>query len=62
MSIFKTQAVKDLDEAAKAIPVIDFGPAFRGEPAAGRLSPARCGTRASTSASSISPDTVCRRR
>jgi len=31
MNIFKAMAVKDLDEATKAIPVIDFGPAFRGE-------------------------------
>jgi isopenicillin N synthase-like dioxygenase len=32
MNIFKAMAVKDLAEATKAIPVIDFGPAFRGEP------------------------------
>jgi isopenicillin N synthase-like dioxygenase len=32
MNIFKAMAVKDLGEATKAIPVIDFGPAFRGEP------------------------------
>ena len=32
MNIFKTMAVKDLGEATRAIPVIDFGPAFRGEP------------------------------
>jgi isopenicillin N synthase-like dioxygenase len=32
MSIFKTMAVKDVEEATKAIPVIDFGPAFRREP------------------------------
>src|SRR5262245_36412664 len=32
MNIFKAMAVKDLDEATRAIPVIDFGPAFRGEP------------------------------
>jgi isopenicillin N synthase-like dioxygenase len=32
MNIFKSLAVKDLDEATRAIPVIDFGPAFRGEP------------------------------
>ena len=31
MNIFKALAVKDVDEATKAIPVIDFGPAFRGE-------------------------------
>ena len=31
MNIFKAMAVKDLDEATKAIPVIDVGPAFRGE-------------------------------
>jgi isopenicillin N synthase-like dioxygenase len=34
MSIFKTLAVKDLEAAAQAIPVIDVGPAFRGEPGA----------------------------
>jgi isopenicillin N synthase-like dioxygenase len=32
MNIFKTMAVKDVAEATRAIPVIDFGPAFRGEP------------------------------
>ena len=32
MNIFKAQAVKDLEAAASAIPVIDVGPAFRGEP------------------------------
>jgi isopenicillin N synthase-like dioxygenase len=32
MNILKAMAVKDVDEATKAIPVIDFGPAFRGEP------------------------------
>ena len=32
MNIFKALAVQDLDEATKAIPVIDAGPAFRGEP------------------------------
>ena len=32
MSIFKTMAVRDVAEATKAIPVIDVGPAFRGEP------------------------------
>ena len=32
MNIFKTMAVKDLDEVTRTIPVIDFGPAFRGEP------------------------------
>lgn len=32
MNIFKAQAVKDLEAAARAIPVIDVGPAFRGEP------------------------------
>src|SRR5262245_47721037 len=31
MNIFKTMAVKDLDEATREIPVIDFGPALRGE-------------------------------
>src|SRR5262245_6785233 len=34
MSIFKTLAVQDLEEATKAIPVIDVGPAFRKEPGA----------------------------
>jgi isopenicillin N synthase-like dioxygenase len=32
MNIFKTLAVKDLEAATRAIPVIDFAPAFRGEP------------------------------
>ncbi len=32
MNIFKTMAVQDPDEVARAIPVIDFAPAFRGEP------------------------------
>lgn len=32
MNIFEAMAVKDLAEATRAIPVIDFGPAFRGEP------------------------------
>jgi isopenicillin N synthase-like dioxygenase len=32
MNIFKTMAVKDLDEVTRTIPVIDVGPAFRGEP------------------------------
>jgi len=32
MNIFKTMAVKDLDEVTRTIPVIDIGPAFRGEP------------------------------
>ena len=32
MNIFKAMAVKDLDEATRAIPVIDVAPAFRGEP------------------------------
>jgi isopenicillin N synthase-like dioxygenase len=31
MNIFKTMAVKDVATATEAIPVIDFGPAFRGE-------------------------------
>jgi isopenicillin N synthase-like dioxygenase len=31
MNIFKTMAVRDVAEATKAIPVIDVGPAFRGE-------------------------------
>ena len=34
MNIFKTLAVKDFDAATKAIPLIDVGPAFRGEPGA----------------------------
>src|SRR5258706_12063935 len=32
MNIFKTMAVKDLEEVTRAIPIIDVGPAFRGEP------------------------------
>jgi isopenicillin N synthase-like dioxygenase len=32
MNIFKAMAVPSLEEARRAIPVIDFGPAFRGEP------------------------------
>ncbi|MBI2207605.1 MAG: hypothetical protein HYU41_27550 [Candidatus Rokubacteria bacterium] len=32
MNIFKALAVRDLDEATRAIPVIDFGPALRDEP------------------------------
>ncbi|HEV8585186.1 MAG TPA: 2-oxoglutarate and iron-dependent oxygenase domain-containing protein [Methylomirabilota bacterium] len=32
MNIFKTMAVKDVAEVTRTIPVIDFGPAFRGEP------------------------------
>ena len=32
MNIFKSLAVKDVEEATRAIPVIDFGPAVRGEP------------------------------
>jgi isopenicillin N synthase-like dioxygenase len=34
MNIFKARAVKDVDAATKAIPLIDVGPAFRGEPGA----------------------------
>jgi isopenicillin N synthase-like dioxygenase len=33
VNIFKAQAVRDLEEATKAIPVIDFAPAFQGGPA-----------------------------
>src|SRR5262245_21375148 len=32
MNIFKTMAVRDLDEVTRTIPVIDFAPAFRGTP------------------------------
>ena len=32
MNIFRAMAVKDLDEATRTIPVIDFAPAFHGEP------------------------------
>jgi isopenicillin N synthase-like dioxygenase len=32
MNIFKTMAVKNLEEITRAIPVIDVGPAFRDEP------------------------------
>jgi len=34
MNIFKALAVKSVEEATRAIPVIDFGPAFRGDPIA----------------------------
>src|SRR5438552_15346477 len=34
MNIFRTLAVKDVDEATKSIPLIDVGPAFRDEPGA----------------------------
>ena len=34
MNIFKAMAVRSVEEAARAIPVIDVGPAFRGEPGA----------------------------
>jgi isopenicillin N synthase-like dioxygenase len=33
MNIFKALAVNDIEAATRAIPLIDFGPAFRGEPA-----------------------------
>ena len=32
MNIFKARAVQDIEEATRSIPIIDFGPAFRGEP------------------------------
>ncbi|HYC48182.1 MAG TPA: 2-oxoglutarate and iron-dependent oxygenase domain-containing protein [Burkholderiales bacterium] len=32
MNIFKAMAVRSVEEATRSIPVIDFGPAFRGEP------------------------------
>jgi isopenicillin N synthase-like dioxygenase len=32
MNLFKAMAVQDPEAATRAIPVIDFGPAFRGEP------------------------------
>ena len=32
MSIFKTMAVQSIEDATRAIPVIDFAPAFSGEP------------------------------
>lgn len=32
MNIFRAMAVEDLDEVTRAIPVIDFAPAFLGEP------------------------------
>ena len=31
MNIFKAMAVRSVEEATRAIPVIDFAPAFRGE-------------------------------
>lgn len=34
MNIFKTMAARSVEEATRSIPVIDFGPAFRGEPGA----------------------------
>ncbi len=37
MNSFKGMAVADPDEATRSIPVIDFGPAFRGQP--GGLAP-----------------------
>lgn len=32
MNIFKTMAVRSVEEATRAIPVIDFAPAFLGKP------------------------------
>jgi isopenicillin N synthase-like dioxygenase len=32
MNLFRARAVKDVDDVTRAIPVIDFGAAFRGEP------------------------------
>ena len=32
MNIFRATAVRSVEEATRAIPVIDFGPAFRGDP------------------------------
>ena len=32
MNIFNAMAVRSVEEATRAIPVIDFGPAFRSEP------------------------------
>ncbi|MBM4440622.1 MAG: isopenicillin N synthase family oxygenase [Candidatus Rokubacteria bacterium] len=34
MNIFRSRAVRDVDDATKDIPVIDLAPAFRGEPGA----------------------------
>src|SRR6516162_8786852 len=34
MNLFKALAVKDIEAATKAIPLIDVGPAFRSEPGA----------------------------
>jgi hypothetical protein len=34
MHLFKEMGVKDLDAVAAKIPVIDYGPYFRGEPGA----------------------------
>ena len=34
MNIFKAMAVRSVEEATRSIPVIDFGPAFRGDPGA----------------------------
>jgi len=32
MNLFRAQAVKDVEAATRLIPLIDFAPAFRGEP------------------------------
>ena len=61
MNIFKSLAVKDLEEATRAIPVIDFAPAFRRRPRRARGGRrARSGARARRSASSTWPATGCR--
>ena len=39
MNLFKEHAVRDYEAAAAQIPVIDFGPAFAGEPGALRRVP-----------------------
>ena len=43
MNILKSLAVKNVEEATRAIPVIDFAPAFSRRARAGsRRSPVRC--------------------
>ena len=62
MNIFKTMAVKDLEQASRAIPVIDVARAFVASRAGSMPSPPRSGARASASASSTWPATACPRR
>ena len=61
MNIFKALAVKDIDTATKAIPLIDVGPALRGEPGALETVALEVRRPARPSASSIWPATASRR-